>query len=411
MKERMKRDMKPIPADRWDIFAQEWRRLPAIGAISKAGGGKDEGLAGPVTFQELVRGIADLVVMDPKLEQLGRALSYGYLPGDADIYVYGTSPRLGPDTDAFDLFALQSNLSTARIITEERSQEAHWQHKAAELVVAVQAALEEMTGERVALDYVREVIANRDALAQLRQESPTVANVADEDKEWGYIRSTAKKALEPLESERVRALFGSEGVRMPDFTSPRRQIVFLCPDSGAGDEEAKLTAAMVDVLVQLGRASGPERVQKFIMNEAGSFMSLPKLPHYVDIGRGESIYMMYVLQSWSQLVNRLGASGARNLWSGSAAQIVGQGAEPELAEEMCGYADPVRRTHRQPRQFRDAPGGERVAEERQRGLQPHHITGLGINEWVMRVAPDLYRFKVSHRYTQSEQLKKIFRNR
>lgn len=400
--------MQRIPADQWMIFGQEWKRLPAIGVISKAGGGKDEGLVGPTVFQELVRGTSDLVIMDPKLEQLTAALEHGYMPEDADVYVYGTSPRLSASsTHAFDLFALQSNLSTARIITEEKSQEAHWQHKAAELLGAVHAALEQMTGERVTLDYVREVIADRQALAELRKESSAVSNVADEEKEWGYIRSTAKKALEPLESERVKALFGSEGVCMPDFTSPRRQIIFLCPDSGAGDEESNLTAAMVDVLVQLGRASGPERVQKFIMNEAGSFMSLPKLPHYVDIGRGESIYMMYVLQSWSQLVDRLGAPRARNLWSGSAAQIVGQGAEPELAQEMCGYADPVRRTHRQPRQFGDAPGGERVSEERRPGLQTHHITGLGINEWVMRVAPEIYRFKVALRNTQTEQLRKL----
>ena len=403
--------MITLSADQWSLFSRQWERLWSIGVISKAGGGKDVGLVGPTVFQELVRGVADLIIMDPKLEQLLAAAEYDYIPRDADIYIYGTSPRLGPGADAFDLFtlgdALGSNLSTARIITEERSQETHWQHKAAELIVTVREALVELTGERAALDYVREVIADREALVELRRESPTVANVADEDKEWGYIRSTAKKALEPLKSERVGALFGDEGVRMPDFTSPKRQIIFLCPDSGAGDEEAKLTAAMVDVLVQLGRASGPGRVQKFILNEAGSFTSLPKLPHYVDIGRGESIYVMYVLQSWSQLVSRLGVAGARNLWSGSAAQIVGQGAEPDLAEEMCGYSVPERRNHRQPRQYRDAPGGERIAEERRPGLQPHHITGLGVNEWVMRVAPDIYRFKVPRHCTQIEQLKKL----
>jgi hypothetical protein len=196
---------------------------------------------------------------------------------------------------------------------------------------------------------------------------------------------------------------------MPDFASPKRQIVFLCPDPGAGEEEAKLTAAMVEVLVGLGRRTGTGRIQKFIMNEAGSFMSLPRLPHYVDIGRGEGVYLMYVLQSWSQLVGRLGLAGARNLWAGSAAQIVGQGAEPELAEEMCRYTPPVRRNRRQPRQHGEAPGAERVVEERRSGLQPHHVTGLGTNEWVMRVAPDIYRFKVPLRHTQTEQLKKLER--
>lgn len=401
--------MKPLPADQWSIFGQDWRRLPAVGVISKAGGGKDAGVLGPTVFQELVRGSADLVVMDPKLEQFRAAAQYGYFPENADLYIYGTSPELNGGTHAFDIFASGRPLSTARIITEEHGQESHWQHKAAELIVAVQKALEELTGERVALGYVREVIADRRALGELREQSLLVDNVADEEREWGYIRSTAKKALEPLESERVRALFDAEKVWMPDFTSGRRQIVFLFPDPGAGDEEAKLIAAMVDVLVALGREAGPDRIQKFIANEAGSFMSLPRLPHYVDIGRGEGIYVMYVLQSWSQLVGRLGAAGARNLWSGSAAQIVGQGAEPELAEEMSRYADPVRRRHRQPRQYRDAPGAERISEERPRSLQPHHVTGLGINEWVMRVAPEIYRYRVPKRYTQPEQLKKLER--
>jgi type IV secretory pathway TraG/TraD family ATPase VirD4 len=112
---------------------------------------------------------------------------------------------------------------------------------------------------------------------------------------------------------------------------------------------------MLEVLVQLSRQSGPGRIQKFLVNEAASFASLTRLPQNVDIGRGEGVYIMYVLQSYSQLVRRLGSAGARNLWTGSAAQIVGQGAEPELAEEMSRYTEPVRLTHRQPRQYRQDP--------------------------------------------------------
>lgn len=399
--------MKPLPADQWSIFGQDWEGLSTIGVVSKPRGGKDETVFGPSLYHELKRGGADVVVMDPKLEQLRAALEGDYLPDpeEADVYVYGTSPGLNlEEIDAFDVFALERGLTVARIITEEDSREDHWQHKAADLIVAVHRALEESSGERATLSDVREVVLDREALKELRGEARLVDNVADEAREWGYIRSTAVRALEPLASERARAMFDAERVRMPDFASERRQVVVLGPDSGAGEEEAKFTAAALEVLVQLGRGSGPRRIQKFFVNEAGSFASLTRLPQYADIGRGEGVYMMYVLQSYSQLVRRLGVAGARNLWTGSAAQIVGHGAEPELAEEMSRYTRPVRLTHRQPRQYRQDPGGEHVSEERRQALLPHHITGLKTGQWVMRVAPEIYRFDVPEKYTQSRKL-------
>jgi hypothetical protein len=408
----MKLPNRSLPQDRWHLFDRDWERLYAVGVISKAGGGKDETLIGPALYHELVRGSSDVVVMDPKLEQLAAAHGAGYLPRGADLYVYGTSPRLSCGwADAFDVFALERNLTTARILAEEESRDSHWQHKAADLVVATWEALEEETGEKATLADVREVVADREALKELRKESRRVDNVADEEKEWGYVRSTAVRALEPLESARARSLFDAERVRMPDFGSPKRQVVFLCPDPGAGEEEAKLTAAMVEVLVQLSRQSGPERIQKFLVNEAASFTSLTRLPQYVDIGRGEGVYIMYVLQSYSQLVRRLGAAGARNLWTGSAAQIVGQGSEPELAEEMSRYTDPVRLIHRLPRQYGQHPGGEHLSEERRQALLRHHITSLGTGEWVMRVAPEIHRFVVQERHTHSARLEAIGKKR
>jgi hypothetical protein len=393
----MKLPGKELPQNRWHLFDRDWERLYAVGVISKAGGGKDETLIGPALYHELIRGSSDVVIMDPKLEQLAAAYEAGYLPEDADLYIYGTSPKLSFEwADAFDVFALERNLTTARILTEEESRDSHWQHKAANLLVAVHAALEKVTGEKATLCDVREVIDDREALKELRRESRRVDNVADEEKEWGYIRSTA-----------ARALFDAHRIRMPNFASERRQIVFLCPDPGAGEEEAKLTAAQVEVLVQLSRHTGMQRIQKFLINEAASFTSLTRLPQYVDIGRGEGVYLMYVLQSYSQLVRRLGAAGARNLWTGSAAQVVGQGAEPELAEEMSRYTDPVRLTHRQPRQYGQAPGGERVSEERRQALLRHHITGLKMGQWVMRLAPEIHRYEVQGRHTHSAQLAAI----
>jgi len=380
--------------------------------ISRPRGGKDETVCGPAFYHELKRGSADLILADPKLEQLRAAIEGCYLPGPekADIYVYGSSPGLNlEETDAFDLFARERNLTIARILTEENSRDDHWQHKAADLIVAVARALEE-GGERATINDVREVVLDREALKELRRENRLVNNIADEEKEWGYIRSSAVRALEPLASERARAMFDAEKIRMPDFSSNKRQIVILGPDAGAGEEEAKFTAAMLEVLMQMGRASGPGRIQKFLVNEAGSFCSLTRLPQYMEMGRGEGVYMMYVLQSYSQLVRRLGVAGARSLWTGSSAQLVGHGVEPELAEEMSRYTEPVRFIHRQPRQYRQDPGAEHRSEERRPALLEHHITGLRTGQWVMRVAPEIYRFDVPESCTQSERLKKLAGN-
>lgn len=409
--EPMKLPNEPLPANEWHLFDRDWKGLSAIGVISRPRGGKDETVCGPALYHELMRGDADLIIVDPKLEQTRAAVEGDYLPGpeEADVYIYGTSPQLDPRwTDTFDLFALERSLTTARILTEEKSRDDHWQHKAADLIVAVARALEEY-GERVTINDVREVVIDREALKELRKENRMVDNVADEDREWGYIRSSAVRALEPLASERARAMFDAEKIRMPDYTSDKRQIALLAPDPGAGEEEAKLTAAMLEVLVQLGRTSGPDRVQKFLVNEAGSFCSLARLPQYMEMGRGEGVYMMYVLQSYSQLVRRLEAAGARSLWTGSSAQIVGHGAEPELAQEMGRYTEPVRMTHRQPRQYRQDPGAERREEERRPALLEHHITGLRTGQWVMRLSPEIYRFDVPKNYTQTEYLKRLAR--
>jgi hypothetical protein len=139
----MKLPGKELPQNRWHLFDRDWERLYAIGVISKAGGGKDETLLGPALYHELTRGSSDVIVMDPKLEQLAAAYEAGYLPEDADLYVYGTSPKLSFEwADAFDVFALERNLTTARILTEEESRDSHWQHKAADLLVATHAALD-----------------------------------------------------------------------------------------------------------------------------------------------------------------------------------------------------------------------------------------------------------------------------
>ena len=43
------------------------------------------------------------------------------------------------------MFCLERNLATARILAEEESRDSHWQHEAADLMVAVWKALEEST--------------------------------------------------------------------------------------------------------------------------------------------------------------------------------------------------------------------------------------------------------------------------
>lgn len=390
-----------LKASEWVIFGVLRSKTYALAVIAIPGSGKDESVVGPAIYHEMVYGRADMVILDPKLEQLYNAIEGGYLPEDADIYIYGTHPGLaamGLTTDAFDVFGpLENRLTPAMMLAEEDSNNQHWQAKAGALLYTSADGLEAHTGEPATLMDVREVVMDRDALAELRGVSRDVDNVADTDNEWGAIRSTARRALEPLYSESLQKMFDAERLRMPDYSSERRQIVFLCPDDGAGPEQEKLWAAIIEILIQMGKLAGKKRVQKYILNEAGSFIRLPRLSSYVTIGRGHGIYLMFIFQAWSQLVEKLGVAGARSLWNTVSTQIVGYGAEPELGREMSGYTNPNRRTHRQPRQHRDAPGGERVTEERRRELEEHHITSQEPGEWTSREGTRTRRYRVKEK--------------
>src|SRR5215207_7966124 len=95
----MKLPGKELPQNRWHLFDRDWERLYAVGVISKAGGGKDETLVGPALYHELRRGSSDVVVMDPKLEQLAAAYQAGYLPKtptSTSMAPRPSSPSSGP---------------------------------------------------------------------------------------------------------------------------------------------------------------------------------------------------------------------------------------------------------------------------------------------------------------------------
>lgn len=394
---------KRLESGEWAMFAAGWKKLYTIGVISQPGSGKDEALIGPAIYHELVHGSDDLIVLDPKAEQLWRAYQYGLIPEDADLYVYGTSPRL-ERTHAFSLHKAPRPMTALRIFTEQEAGGQHFGDTAASLLMESGMALASESEEDVSLAEIAAVIKDPQALSELNQNYPRTV-VAPNEREFGSVVSTARRALEPLDHPRARELFGSEGVRMPDFSSSRRQIICLCPDPAAM-EESRMTAAKIEVLTQLAADSGEGRIQKFIMNEAGSFLSLPRLPHYCDMGRGQGVYMMYVLQSYAQLENRLGVAGARSLWTSSAAQIVGAGAEPRLAREMSEYTEPVRLTHRQPAQPRQSPGGEQIAEERRREIEDHHVTGLEPGHWIARIGPRTVRYHVPESAGQSAHLER-----
>lgn len=383
--------------------------VPSVGLIGPPGSGKDESHIGPACYLELTLGEADLIVLDAKLEQYKRAVKYGYLPSpeEADVFVFGTAPGL-EKTHGFDFLASTNPKPALRMLArEEDTAGTHWQDKAGAMMGRVAEALQSEAGQRPAMAQVAAVVDEPDAFAELRQKYPRIDAVCENPNEMGSVISAVHKALEPVERGPVQRLMGSDGMVMPDLSSPKRQIIFLCPNPGAGDE-AKITAAMVDVAVTIA-ASYPDRVQKFLLNEAASFCALPELRRYIDLYRAQGVHVWYVLQTMHQLISQIGYHKAYAVWHSTACQIVGRGAEPEIARQMSDYTLPARVTHRQPLQHRQDPGGEYIAEETRRELEPHHITGQGVGEWTRRVAEMVDCYETPYEHCQSEYLKRKHR--
>ncbi len=348
-----------------------------------------------------------LVLTDVKTSaEMGRIVRAYARPEDR-LFVLNFHPN-EPESSSLRLFRDPDEAADlAFLLTDEPdAKENHWNEKAAELVVAVAEALSEMdggsgrrgTGDEITatLNEVRDVVADRGRLEGLKQTSPRVSNVADVEKEWGYIRSGAARRLSALRSPAVRRVFAAgPDTPQPDFARrDGRDIVIVRPHAKSAPRLSRFIHAAMDVVFRAaadgGDAGGPGT--KFIIDEAASYMRLQNLPEYLDLGRASKVQVTYALQGTRQLVAKLGRDRALHVLSSTEIKVIGATSDLETARMISELSEPRRVHYRRPVQ-RDELVGQWGEHERPL-VNPHEITGQAKGEFTVQQGPRVWKVRI-----------------
>jgi hypothetical protein len=291
---------------------------------------------------------------------------------------------------------------------EPNAKDGHWNEKAAECMEQVALGLTELYGASfgsATINDVRDVIADRERLADLRQRFPSLDYVADEPKEWAYIRSTAAKRLKPLADPLVRRVFaGGRSVLQPDFSRrDGREVIIVRPDWASAERTARFVTALIHAIVMSavrgGYAGGPGT--KAIFDEAGSFMRLDRLGSYLDLARGGRINVVYVLQSRAQLAAQLGREEAERVWSATELKIVGPTSDLQLARDIAALSGERRVHYTRPRRHDEIIG--QTGEDTRHLIRANEITGQQEGEFILIHRGCVEKYRVpSKRYHHAQ---------
>lgn len=320
--------VNPVPVPRAAAEPEQWHVLGkrregnSVGVIGGPGSGKNAAIADYAVRDHLLRSGQNMLLVAPKLETAEIALSYSRPQDRIFFYSWHPGDRIA---SALDVLRDPERIGVAAsIITEDPGDQAHWREQAASCVEVLGRILP-VAGEHPSLIRILDIISTREELARWRRRAPLLEGIADEPKEWGFIRSGTRKYLRPLmfregvrraHSATARALVPTYAGRpAKDGKAPGRDVVILRPRPGADAAEQRLVRAALDSeyrrACEAGDAGGPG--VRVIVDEAASYMDLGSLPEYLEIGRGPRVMMMYVLQSTRQLVARLTEHKAREL--------------------------------------------------------------------------------------------------
>jgi hypothetical protein len=376
--------------------------------VGMSGCGKGQTDVNYAIQHHLERSDEHLVVVDAKANAELSKVARAYMRPEDRLYVYSMHSA-DPESSALRLFADPDRLADVAFMLcdEQGAADNHWNDKASELVEAVARALTALKAqaERAAaelsgapaggreavtasLNDVRDHVADKEKLLELRRVSPTVANVADNEKEWGYIRSTAARRLKPLQSPTLRRVFAAGGeTEQPDFgPSPDggRTVVVVRPDPKTAKRLTRYVYAVLDVLYRLaaagGEAGGPGT--KVVVDEAASYVRLDNLGEYLDLGRGSRVQLHYVLQSVKQLVARLGPHEAEHVVSSTEIKILGATSDAQTAAFVSRISGRSMVHYRGPRRDGEFLGEWRETERPT--VTEGEITSQTEGEWTVQ---------------------------
>lgn len=383
--------------------------------IAEAGAGKGQTGANYEIQYQLQHSPENLVVLEVKPNLELSKVVYAYARPQDRIWEYTFQPK-DRFSSSYPLISDPRQLRVAAhlLCNEPGSRDPHWNSKASELLPAAAVALSELSeeAERAAarfagaehrragivatINEVRDVIADRRKLEELRRVSPLVDNVSDSLKEWGYIRSTAARHLDALSEMRVRRVFaGRPDTPRPSFLgypaaeageAPGRDIVIVRPDEASAGREARYVIAGLDGLIRDAVAAGHAGSDgapgtKVILDEFASFMDLSNMRRYLDLGRGGRVQLSYYLQGRDQLAAAVGPVEANSIIASTELKCIGATSDVELAE-MIAKLSGKRRV-----EFRGAREGDELLgdwrDEVRHNVEAGEILSQREGEWTI----------------------------
>lgn len=274
-----------------------------------------------------------LEVLHPLLNKIGwRYMTYTFLaehPVSAAINLVAT-PAMARTT----ALALYPNAVGA---------EGHFNQKARQLFSAACKA----TGYK-GLWEVYELLRDVEVLEAAARQNADLRRAYSQiqEKERSSILSTVTGPLSLLEDPLVARVFSpdedTEQVNFASHNFPYAAII--CIDFEQGEELLPLVSALADVIYSRALAAGKRAAGKkrgrgvyAYLDEATSFLRIPRLMSLLAVGRGYRTYTAVVSQDISQLEDALGKAKARSASNNAHIKVFGQSDE----EETCRYAATV----------------------------------------------------------------------
>jgi TraM recognition site of TraD and TraG len=203
------------------------------------------------------------------------------------------------------------------------------------------------------------------------------------------VINSARLPLAALARPEVARVFApAPGASQPHFL--RKETVWICIPQDAEDV-AILAGAIVHNLYN--RAAKSRRGTYFLVDEAGSTITIENLDKYLQVGRGLGAYFFLILQDISQLQSKIGEAKTRSVLGNAGVQFWGKSGDTETARyasELSGVVRVQFRAYehhggeRAWKQFWSATGAPYQLEDRGRaGIMPEHVHGLPKGWWYV----------------------------
>jgi hypothetical protein len=201
------------------------------------------------------------------------------------------------------------------------------------------------------------------------------------------VISSARLPLAALNRPEVARVFSPEADSpQPHFRE--KVVVWVCIPQDS-DDVALLAGAIVHNLYN--RAVKSRRGTYFLVDEAGSTITIENLDRYLQVGRGMGTYFFLMLQDISQLQDKIGSAKTRSVLGNAGVQFWGKSQDAETARYVSDLSGKVQvrraiyehdgseRAWKQ--MFSDKGAPYSMREETRAGLLPEHVHGLPKGWW------------------------------